>query len=762
MKKWYFISFMCILIGFIVAIGDTVSLFAQEESATEEFTLEEITVTAQKREENQQKVAIAMEVITAEEMKELGRNDINEILMNVSSAIVQKASDGLRVSIRGISDDSSSFYGQSMAAPTVAINTDGVYSNRKDTGGGLYDLERVEVLYGPQSTMYSSNSPGGIVNVITAQPKTDRFEVSGSIEAGSFNLLNLQGAVNIPLAERFAIRTSFSKSKRDGYLDEGGDSEDTKSARLRALFQATEKISITATAEISKDESIGMGGGVKVFIHQDDEYYPDGTELTDPWTSSGGSDTPSTNDSNSKKFSGNVAWDMGFMTATFVPSYTTGDGERTRVMVFGDSVDVSYSYTDRWEKGAELRMASGPDFPFKWILGGTYYDSEDKQDELSAEYIAYGTGKFSFRTNTQKNRALFANVTVPVVGNLRLTGGYRASWDEMVTDNYERTWNQERQEYEIRDENPSQNTTKGRPDIKVGFEYDLAENSMLYGDYSTSYRVQGMSQSSDPQELKAYTLGAKNRFFGNKLQLNTSAYYYDYSNYNVNYRKTIWVDDIDGDNEMDGGGGPGGAPPPMSFSGGSLVPAQADGGTPTSETSNATPEGVTGEGRMLGADLSVSAIITAKDMLNLSVSYIKSEWTDLYFDWTYDYELKLIGGVATQVDLEDTSYNGKPMQNTPPWTINLSYNHNFNLWNGGTLKAGISSRYQTDYRLSWNDDEYPENYQETFHMENANAAYSHPNGMWTLSAYVNNIFNYAEKRMYMNAGGQGQLGIGNP
>jgi iron complex outermembrane receptor protein len=102
------------------------------------------------------------------------------------------------------------------------------------------------------------------------------------------------------------------------------------------------------------------------------------------------------------------------------------------------------------------------------------------------------------------------------------------------------------------------------------------------------------------------------------------------------------------------------------------------------------------------------------------------------------------------------------MQNTPEWTINLSYNHNFTLWNGGNLKVGLSSKYQSDYRLSWNDDEYPENYQEAFHMENASATYSHPGGAWTLSAYVNNINDYAEKRMYMNAGGQGQLSIGNP
>jgi iron complex outermembrane receptor protein len=604
--------------------------------------------------------------------------------------------------------------------------------------------------------MYSSNSPGGIVNVVTAQPKIGKFEATGSVEAGNYNLWNFQGAVNVPVGEKVALRLSGTKSKRDGYLETENsaeaDTEDARSGRFRVLWEVSEKISFTATAEISKDKSIGSGGGVTVFIHQDDATYPDGTPLTNPWTSVGGADTPATNDSTSEKYSANLEWDMGFMNATLIPSYTTGDGERLRVTVFDGSEEVSYSYTDRWEKGMELRLTSSSDFYFKWILGATYYDSEDTQDELSEAYLTSGgdEGKFSFRTNVQENRALFANITYPITEEWRLTGGIRASWDEMTTDNYERTWENDSNDWVIRDENPTQNTNKGRPDYKIGFEYDLADNSMLYGDYSTSYRVQGMSQASDPQELKAFSLGAKNRFFDNKLQLNASAYYYDYSNYSVNYRKEIWIGDLNKDGKITGGGGPGGPPP-------------GGGGGEESELENASPEGVTGEGRMIGLDFSAVAIITSKDIVNLSASYINSEWTDLYFDWEYDTEWIFDDNDnIVEVPLENASYKGKPMQNTPEWTINLSYNHSFSLWNGGDLKVGVSSKYQSDYRLSWNDDEYPENYQEAFHMENANATYSHPGGVWTLSAYVKNINDYAEKRMYMNAGGQGQLSIGSP
>jgi iron complex outermembrane recepter protein len=766
MNKRSFLFSIALIIGFIFALGDISALLAQETSS-EEFTLEEITVTAQKRSENQQRVPIAMETISAAEMQELGRNDLDDILTNVSNVIVQKAADGMRVSLRGISDDSSSFMGQSMAAPTVAINTDGVYSNRKDTGSFLYDLERVEVLYGPQSTMYSSNSPGGIVNVVTAQPKTDKFEVNASLEVGNYNLIQIQGAVNVPLSSMLAFRAAFSSVERDGYLDTGGEAENAKSGRLRVLFQLTDKITFTPAVEYTKDKGVGTGGGVKAFVHQDDEYYPDGTPLEDPWTSNvGAMDNAASNDAESWKYSGNFVWDMNFMTMTVIPSYTEGNGERTRVMTFGGTPSITYSFTDRWEKGAEMRLTSGSDFAFKWILGGTYYDSEDKQDELSEEYLIYGTGKFSYRTNTEHNRAIFANVTVPVADTFRLTGGYRASWDEMTTDNYERTWEPSQGGWVIRDESPSQNTTAGRPDYKLGFEYDLGTNSMLFGDYSTSYRVQGMAATTEPQELKAYTLGAKNRFYDNKLQLNISAYFYDYSNYNPGIREEVWIGDLDGDGEIDGGMGGGGPPPPMSFSnGGSLVPAQgpppSSGGTSEVAMDDGA-RGVTGEGQMFGIDFSADAMLTANDTATLSVSYMKSEWTDLAFIWEYPTEWVLINGVPTEVPHENVIYNGKPMQNTPPLTVNLIYNHNFPLGNGGNIKAGFNAKYQSDYRLSWNEDDYPENYQEAFYMLGANMSYNSPSGKWSLSAYGNNLTNYAEKRMYMNAGGMGQLSIGDP
>ncbi len=173
-----------------------------------------------------------------------------------------------------------------------------------------FHIERVEVLYGPQSTMYASASPGGIVNIVTSNPKTDKYEASGTLEYGNYNLLHTEGSVNAPVNEKVALRAAFSTSQHDGYLSNGSEDEETKSARLKALFQANEKIAIVITGEFSKGGGQGFAF-TRAFVNQDDKYYPDGTRLTDPWTSASGS-AGTGMDKKNKKISGRMDWDMGY------------------------------------------------------------------------------------------------------------------------------------------------------------------------------------------------------------------------------------------------------------------------------------------------------------------------------------------------------------------------------------------------------------------------------------------------------------------
>ena len=786
MKKFYLV-FITSVIGLGMVLGSFPCVFAQGEE-TEEYTLEEITVTAQKREENVQKVAIAMEVISSDEIRELGKNDIDEILYGISNTIVEKAQDGYRVTIRGITDNSEAWKGQSMAEPAVAINIDGVYSNRKDTGAGLFDLERVEVLYGPQSTMYMSNSPGGIVNVVAASPKIDQYEVLGSLEVGNYNLLHTEGAMNAPLGDKTAIRASFSTSVRDGYHSNGNDDEDTKSARMKALLQPNDNFSFIVTGEVSRSGGKGFGSGVTIFDTQDGYWYETVPQMnntyqivgpvTDPWIGTSFEEFSDVYNL-ARKIYGQLNWNTRVGEISMTPSYGTRKGSSTIAFMDPGSGQVSDSYlhTSAREEGLEFRMTSAPDFFFQWIAGATYYKSFDRNEDTSQEYLDSGPatvyvypnpqngnpqgvladegevwphwGRYSSRRMTNTKKAFFLNITYPITDAFRVTGGYRQSWDTMKSDNEEIRGAPDLPPDVLRyDWEKFLMENDGEPDYNVGIEYDLAENSMLYANYKTSYRVQGMGggppgsvTTQDPETLKAYTLGAKNRFLGNKLQVNAAAYYYDYKNYRASGNDMeIWTNDWNNN----------GVPDP---------------GRDANEIMGMRYDGArVGDGRMIGLDLSTSWIITDKDRLNMTLSYIHSEWTDLVLDYAEETEnwMELVDGQIVYIYMPFESFNGKPMMSTPPWNINLTYDHTFHLGNGGTLKAALTVKYKTAFDLSWRRIDYPINYQEAFHMEDVNLVYNHPDGKWNISAYVKNAFNYAEKRNIINMAGRKLLSIGNP
>lgn len=719
MIKNLFLKNFASLLGLIFIFSNVQSVRAQD-TGDYEFTLEEITVTAQKREENQQKIAAAMEVISGEDLKEIGKTDLVEILSTLSNATIQKAQDGIRVTLRGVYDNSDAGSGQSMAAPSVAVNIDGVTSNRKDTGSGLFDVERVEVLYGPQSTLYATNSPGGIVNIVTASPKLDMFEGSATLEVGNYGLLHTEGAVNVPISEQIAFRAAFTTQKNDGYLSNGGDNKNTKSARLKGLYQPNENLSFQLTAEYSKDKGSGYSGGVEPFI--------DDSDVDDPWTATSLMTGVEDNDQEKKKISANIDLDTKYAVFSLVPAYTKGEGNRTMVEVGGPNLteEVKYLYQDTEEKSVEFRVASPADFSFSWIVGYIYYYSDDSNWNKSLDYIQTGVGSYMDKHIEETITAIYGNITYPVREDLRLSAGIRKgtdSFDQIGTQSSLQTDGTYAVATKVQEmDAPTE------PDWKFGVEYDLDENTMLYTNYSTSYRVQSKYRSlADPQKMKAYSAGSKSRFFNNQLQLNTSAYYYDYSNYLCRRQVDVWVADTDGDWLED-----------------------------TDETEDDSGAAGQGDGRMYGVDVSASAIITSNDKLDLSLSWEKSEWTDMYFDYEHETELQEVDDGASPpitVAVEDEDFTGKEMVLTPAWSINLAYSHNFMLSNGGAIKAAIDSNFQTSCRITWKQEEYPYNYQEAHHIENASVTYTHSNGMWTLTGYVKNIFEYPVKAMYRSDNG---------
>jgi iron complex outermembrane recepter protein len=762
---------LILLLGvlFILFLGGIPQIFAQETSSSE-FTLEEITVTAQKREETQQKVAIPMDVISGDQLAETGEMNVNEILSGLSNVMINYSDDGMRIGIRGLTNTDGVFSSLTISNPVVAVNLDGAYNRSSSAGQNLFDVERVEVLYGPQSTMYASNSPGGIVNVVTAAPNTDRYSGSASVEFGNYSLFTAQAMVNAPIVtNQLAMRLAGQMQKWDPYISGPNQTgEDTKSARLKTLWQPSEKFNATVTINYSKKANAGFyGSSVIPFDYQDGHWYitpagsPPGTpaskdgEVTDPWTSSSSSTASAFNGNQiSKGITGEIKWDTGIGSLSVVPQYNESNSDNQGSATgTTNPMDPSASFTyttyttmNSTQKGIEARMTSKDDFIFKWILGINYYKSKSYNTNTVSDPRATG-GYFDV---TDDDKAVFGNITYPFTDKFRGNGGIRFSRDKaqsvggMFGESNAPEYN--------------------KPDYKLGFEYDMAANSMLYANYATSFRVNAFRTGIPPEKALTYTVGAKNRFFDNKLQLNAAAYYYDYQNVQVqasglSNSTGTWEDEVvdpDG-NPVDlnsngvygehvliiNAGPPGGGAPPPGAGG----------------YSDPWEQFQYGAFRTIGVDVSADWIITSRDKINLAVTYLNSKWTDCvinaYLHWAPEYQASN-GYYYWPGDGMD--YNGMTRTFSPAWTTNFGYEHNFELGTFGTLIPHIDFMYKTNYVLSFLPSEYPLNYQESYYTIDGNVTLAHSSGKWSLNAYIRNATNYAAKNMY----GMGGMSITTP
>lgn len=231
--------------------------FSMELSAAS--IMEEVVVTAQKREQDVQDVPIAISAFNGETLKDMGVENVSDI--GRFTAGVEMHNDNTTqptYNIRGIQTSDFTIGSD----PAVALYIDGVYAGR---GAGseipLSDIERVEVLKGPQGTLFGRNATGGAIHIISKRP-TDQLEGSLTVSAGNYGKKDVDGVLNVPLAEDIALRVSASVNRRDGYLENlsGPDinGADNQSYRAALLWDISDTTSALLRAEYSKmDQSSG-------------------------------------------------------------------------------------------------------------------------------------------------------------------------------------------------------------------------------------------------------------------------------------------------------------------------------------------------------------------------------------------------------------------------------------------------------------------------------------------------------------------------
>ena len=236
-------------LGLLMAIMGASNLCAaQEVTASGPVVtegLQEIVVTAQRREENLQHAAVAVTALTGDQLQGSGTLHQQDLTQLVPALQVATAAGPYPLFyLRGVGN----FNGNAFSDSAVAVNVDGIYISRPSSTAGLfYDLSRVEVLKGPQGTLYGRNATGGAVNVITNKPTAD-FGGEGTIDIGNHGTKNFSGEVHGALTSTLDARLAVQSTQHDGYMSDGTDDDRGRAGRLQFKFTPNDTLTLNTSA----------------------------------------------------------------------------------------------------------------------------------------------------------------------------------------------------------------------------------------------------------------------------------------------------------------------------------------------------------------------------------------------------------------------------------------------------------------------------------------------------------------------------------
>lgn len=505
-----------------------------------------VVVTANRVRTNAQTTAVALNVYNGAALADAGVNNVQALQTIDPSINVTSSTGAAYVAMRGIASTDVTEIGD----PAVPIARDGFFTNRSFTiASSMYDVQRVEVLKGPQGTLFGRNSTGGLINIITAKP-TEEFGGYLSAELGNFSARNLEGAVNIPLSDKVQMRFSAVSRQHDGYrtltgIGLEGDDENTKSARLQLAFQPVD--GFDGLVSYQKDRIDAVGDVTKVFPLA--TVAPIGDARTFPgWA-------PTVTDLTGERlrweFSYNkLPWDL---TLTYAGGYDKQDYHHET-----DATGAGYpgirqfiQNEDPATRNHEIRIATPLKGRFTAQAGYFYFEEKNVIDNgvftlsinpgLPQTYAnTYGI-KFDYRIKT-KTEGLFSQVGANLTDDLKLTLGARYSRDEKTRTGSARLTLGALVNPFI-GAPPVTNPGNGqmndsKPTFLVGLDWTLTPQNFLYAKFATGYKAGGFNSNGsaasvpyDSEAVKSFEVGSKNQFWDRKIKFNAALFYQDYTNY---------------------------------------------------------------------------------------------------------------------------------------------------------------------------------------------------------------------------------------
>jgi iron complex outermembrane receptor protein len=670
-------------------------------------TLAEIVVTANRREETIQKSSVVVSAFNDEALKSAGISQAADLTKLVQGLQVGFSGSTSQIYIRGLGD----FSANPLANPGVAFNVDGVYVGRPEgVGVNFYDITRVEVLKGPQGTLYGRNSSGGAINVITNSPSLDR--VSGDLNGdfGNYSLYHIDGAINIPVNDKIAVRAAFNRIKRDGYLTDDTGDDDQLAARVRVLVQATDDFSFLLSADGAQVR--GKGGGYVYFPRRpgSDPWEGSSSPAANAWVATfnplivpGGSDAFVHN--NFLNGSGELHWNLGFAELTGIGAYRHTN---TDTLSYNAQSQHLLGHSEQWT--GELRLSHSNDL-LKWV-GGLYYFQENDPGEIR---IFVGPGLLKSKPvydPAGTSYAAFGEATFSVTDSLRLIAGARYTREKRTLSGDFYVYPTQGDDFIDLEPFGGEKTFQSGT-WKAGLEYDIAPQNMLYFTASTGFKAGGLTQTVppgnvyQPEKVLAFELGSRNRFFDNRLQANFELFHWTYSDQQNSH---LTFDTLGNINFL---------------------------------TQNA------GRAHIYGANVDLQFRPTSADLLAAAAEYDHSKYSNFSYPLPiFAYTPTGIGcanaGVSPGpfVPLVTVDCSGFPLPHSPLWTGQLSYTHSIDIGSNGSIDISASGRFSSGQWLAV--DFIPTEHVGSYSILNASIAYRAASGAYSVEVYGRNLNNGRE------------------
>lgn len=697
------------------------------DSDTALSEIEKIQVTAQKRITSVQETPVAISAFSGNMLETRGIDDLNNLQSYVPALHVAQEQEGFKISLRGIGLQGTSTISDS----GVAFYLDDNYIARPAGGAAvLFDIERIEVLRGPQGTLYGRNATGGVINVISNRP-TDEFEARVGLTLGERNLHEIRGMINVPISDALASRFSVVYSEEDGYVkntsslpgtDDFFGSDGDTSVKGQLLWGTPQQLEVLLSGTYSNLQ----GTGINMVYQERNIGGPPPTQALlrtipepagDPLKAA--SDAPTYNDNETASAFVRIRKELEGAEAYLQAGYLD---QKTRLQQDFDGSAVAISIfnkdQDSTAKSLEARLASPNDSALSWLLGG-YYFAEDtfifrrvRLNGLTPGGIINLPDFLLDEKGLSETRALFGNATYALSDTLRVSAGLRYTRDEKSGTKITRGNFGQPFPPDIPNDAYPGIATFSETTWRAGIEWDYAPQTLAYANISTGYKAGGFNLTSSglpyaPEYIKAYELGIKSDFWHNKARVNLDTFYYDYHDLQLTTLTTV-----------------------------NNAPGQF--------TTNAA------QSTIYGAEIEGQFVLNEHWRLQSSYTWIHAEFYELYSTDTRDPAPLFNPTDPTGLGRTDLSGNKIPFVADNTLTLGLQYGRS--LANGGYLDGALNILWQDDlYLREFNHPDIDK--VAAYTKTDATITYTFAGDQLSVTAYVTNLENDTQKtNVYVSPG----------